>query len=300
MKIVGTYKLYLVYLDTRKLLETTFYVANNEGSVLLSCNSTLVLDLMQPRSRLDYLLPRASLITGTQDHPKKTKQTQPSVHRLQQVVAQSKYQVETTQTKKQQGSKLITSKDQIMAQYPDIFEGIGKFPGPPYTIHLDPSIQPKQTPCRPVPIHLKESFKKEIDKMLQVDVLKPVAEATPWINSFVLVESKDKLENLKLHICLDPTNLIKPIIQELYHFKIPDDVAHLIVDACIMTVCDCCKGYWHQELDESSSFLTTFNTEIGCYRYTVIPFGATVAGDVFQHKLDQCFGQIPNVDCHCR
>ena len=27
----------------------------------------------------------------------------------------------------------------------------------------------------------------------------------------------------------------------------------------------------------------------------MIPFGATVAGDVFQCKLDQCFGQIPNV-----
>ena len=62
-----------------------------------------------------------------------------------------------------------------------------------------------------------------------------------------------------------------------------------------MTVCDSHKGYWHQELDEFSSFLTTFNTEFGCYGYTVMPFGAIVGGDVFQHKLDQCFGHIPNV-----
>ena len=79
-----------------------------------------------------------------------------------------------------------------MAQYQIVFEGIGKVPGPPYTINLDPSVSLKQTPCQPVPIHLKESFKKEIDKMLQAGVLKPVTEATPWINSFVLVESKDK------------------------------------------------------------------------------------------------------------
>ena len=26
-----------------------------------------------------------------------------------------------------------------------------------------------------------------------------------------------------------------------------------------------------------------------------MPFGATVAGDVFQHKLDQCFGRIKQV-----
>ena len=62
-----------------------------------------------------------------------------------------------------------------------------------------------------------------------------------------------------------------------------------------MTVCNCKKGYWHQQLDEASSFLTTFNTELGRFRYTVMPFGVTVAGDVFQYKLDQCFGHIKNV-----
>ena len=62
-----------------------------------------------------------------------------------------------------------------------------------------------------------------------------------------------------------------------------------------MTVCDFKKGYWHQELDEASSLLTTFNTEFDQFRYTEMPFGATVAGDVFQCKLDQCFGHIKNV-----
>ena len=42
------------------------------------------------------------------------------------------------------------------------------------------------------------------------------------------------------------------------------------------------KGYWHQELDEASSFLTTFNTDLGRLQYTIMPFGITVAGDVFQ------------------
>ena len=174
-------------------------MATYDGSVLLFCNSTLALDLIQPRSRLDNLPPRACLITSTQDHPKKTKQVQLSVHRLQQVATQSKQQVE-----KQQPNKLITSKDHIMAQYPDVFEGIGKFPGPPYSIHLDPSVQPKQTPCWPVPIYLKESFKKEIDKMLQAGVLKPVTEATPLINSFVLVESKTSQEILNCASVLTP------------------------------------------------------------------------------------------------
>ena len=75
--------------------------------------------------------------------------------------------------------------------------------------------------------------------MLQAGVLKSVQEATPWINSFVLVEGKDKSGNLQLRICLDPTNLKKAIVREPYHFKTPEDIAHLLADTCIMTVYDC-------------------------------------------------------------
>ena len=89
-------------------------------------------------------------------------------------------------------NQLVTRKEQIMARFPDVFEGIGKFPGEPYKIQLDPKVPHKQTPCRPVPIHVKEAFKAEIDKMLKAGVLKPVQEATPWSNSFVLVEGTDQ------------------------------------------------------------------------------------------------------------
>ena len=154
VKIVGTCKLYLVYLDTKKLIETIFYVATNDGSVPLSCKSTLVLDLIQPRSRLDYLPPRASLIISTQDHPKKTKQVQAPVqiNSSKQLSTQSQSKAETSmpfnvqdplqvsEMKQQRFHKKITSKGLIMKHYPDVFEGIGKFLSPPYTIHLDPSV----------------------------------------------------------------------------------------------------------------------------------------------------------------
>ena len=285
VKIVGACKFYLVHPDTKKLLETSFYVAMNDGSVLLSCKTTLLLGLTQPRSRLDYLPPRASLKTSSADHQKKMKEV---LHTLKKPVAtQRKQQDVTTQTPavKEKGPKLTTSKEMIMHEYL----------GPDYHIQLDPSIPPKQTPCQPIPIHLKDQFQQEINLMLQAGVLVPVHEATPWINSFVLVEIRDKLGNLRLCICLDPTNLNKAIVREPYHFRTPEDIAHLLAEACVMTVYNCKKGYWHQKLDEASSYLTTFNTELGRYRYTVMPFGITVAGDVFQRKLDQYFGQIEQV-----
>ena len=100
------------------------------------------------------------------DHPKKTKPVKVSVHTSQQTVSTQNHTDEvatqtpvTTLVKKQDGNKTITSIEQIQTQYPDVFEGIGKFPGPPYNIQLDLSVPPKQTSFHPVPIHLKESFK---------------------------------------------------------------------------------------------------------------------------------------------
>ena len=192
--------------------------------------------------------------------------------------------------------RIIKSKEQIREQYPELFEGIGQFPGEPYHIHTNPSITPKQTPCRPIPVHLKQTFRQEIEKMLTSGVIKPVHEATPWINSSVLVESKDKSTGKpKLCICLDPTNLNKAIIHEPYYFCTPEDIANKLSAATVIAVLDCSKGYWHQTLDDESSFLTTFNTEIGQFRFTVMPFGATAASDIFQRKLDSIFLHLENV-----
>ena len=45
--------------------------------------------------------------------------------------------------------------------------------------------------------------------MLDAGVIVPVTEPTPWINSFVIVETTDQHGNPKMHICLDPTPLKK-------------------------------------------------------------------------------------------
>ena len=77
MKLVGSCVFYLVYPDTKYLQEVTFYVASNNGGVLLSCATMHALGFIQPHTRFDYLPPRASLMTSSAHHPKKT---QPQVN----------------------------------------------------------------------------------------------------------------------------------------------------------------------------------------------------------------------------
>ena len=73
IRIIGTTTIYLIQPDSKQPTEMTFHVASNEGSVLLSCNASLNLSLIHSRPKLDYLPPRASLITNKEDHPRKTK-----------------------------------------------------------------------------------------------------------------------------------------------------------------------------------------------------------------------------------
>ena len=280
VKLVYSCTFYLVY------FLVTFFVASNNGSILLSCATMHALGLIQPCTRLDYLPPRTSLITSSADHPKKTK-CQPAMHVSRKACARPTQLVTVP--------KLITIKEQILQAYLYVFDGIGCFPGPPYHIHVDPSITPKQTPCQLIPVHSKEPFKEAIDKMLQMGILKPVHQSTPWINSFVLVEGKGKLGKLKLRICLDPTNLNKAIVHEPYHFKTPEGIAHLLADACVIMVSDCRKGFWHQQLHEASCFLTIFNTELGRFHYTVNALWSNNCGGCLHCKLDKCFGKIEQV-----
>ena len=147
VKIIGSCTFHLVYPDTKRLLETTFYMVMNDGSVLLSCKTTLLLGLIQPRSRLDYLPPRASLITSSTDHPKKTRAV---LHvQKQEVSTQKNKQKEATQTPAatKQGPRLITNKEMILQEFSDVFQVVGKFLGADYHIQIDSSVPPKQTPC---------------------------------------------------------------------------------------------------------------------------------------------------------
>ena len=141
VKLVGSCVFYLVHPDTKHIHKVIFYVASNNCSVLLSCVTMLALGLIQPHTRLDYLPPRTSLITSSAHHPKKT-ESQVSVH-----ISRKESQVSTVSTYKDMVPKLVTSKEQILATYSDVFDGIGCFPHHLYHIQVNPSVTPKQTPC---------------------------------------------------------------------------------------------------------------------------------------------------------
>ena len=78
VKIIGMCHFYLVHPESKHLLKVTFFIAKENGSVLLSCRTTMELGLIKPHACLDYLPPKARLLTSTCDQPSKNKTIQTS------------------------------------------------------------------------------------------------------------------------------------------------------------------------------------------------------------------------------
>ena len=68
-----------------------------------------------------------------------------------------------------------------------------------------------------------------------------------------------------------------------------DDILPKLADAKFFSILDARSGYWSIKLSEPSSYLTTFNTPYGRYRYLRLPFGLICSQDEFQRKSDEAF-----------
>ena len=82
------------------------------------------------------------------------------------------------------------TKQDILDVYSDVFTRIGKFPGMPYKFQLKKNAKPARHAPRKVPIHLQDTFHKEIRNLEQLGILEETKDVTKWVNSFVIVEKK--------------------------------------------------------------------------------------------------------------
>ena len=190
----------------------------------------------------------------------------------------------TKDTAKLKPSTCIDNKSHLIAQYPNCFNGIGKFQGE-YHFTLDPSVPPVIHPPRRVLISLKDDIKHELEEMEQLDIITKVREGGPtaWVNSLVY----GRKPNGRLRICLDPNTVdpkdLNAAIQRDHHVTPTlEEILPKLNGDSHFSILDARSGYWNVTLDEESSYLTTFNSPFGRYRFKRMPFGLKISQDVFQ------------------
>ncbi|XP_041439819.1 uncharacterized protein K02A2.6-like [Xenopus laevis] len=183
-----------------------------------------------------------------------------------------------------------TTKDQLLTQYSDVFEGLGEFPGT-HHIFTDSTIPPVIHGCRKIPYSITEKLKCTIDSLEQQGVISKVTKPTAWVNSLVITEKK----NGSLRVCLDPRDLNKAVLRQHFSIPTPEDVISNLAGKKLFTILDEKDGYWQIKLDSESADLCTFNTPWGRYKFHRLPFGIRSASEVFQQKNFESFGDIEGV-----
>ena len=184
------------------------------------------------------------------------------------------------------------SKESLVKQFPEVFaEEVGQLDGE-YHIKVDPTVSPVQHPPRRVPVSVREQLKSELQRLTERDIIAPITTPTPRVSSLVVVPKKDG----KLRLCLDPKDLNLAIQREHYPLPTIEDVATRLHGAKVFTKLDVRNGFWHIKLDDSSTYLTTFNTPFGRYRWKRMPFGIRSAPEVFQRRMHELIEGMPHVE----
>ena len=182
------------------------------------------------------------------------------------------------------------SRNKIMEQFGDVFQGLGKLDGV-YHITVDKEVKPVIHPPRRVPVALRDQLKTTLEDLEAKDVLAKVTEPTQWVSSMLIVNKPGKMR-----ICLDPKNLNQAIQREHYPLPTIEDVATRLKSAKVFSVLDAKSGFWQIELDHESSLLTTFNTPFGRYRWKRMPFGVNSAPEIWQRRMHEFVEDLRGVE----
>ncbi|GBL75327.1 Uncharacterized protein K02A2.6, partial [Araneus ventricosus] len=177
----------------------------------------------------------------------------------------------------------------IINEFHDVFSGIGKL-NKVVKIHLKDNYAPSVAAARKIPLALHDKVKAELNRMENMGVITKVEQPTEWVSNIVVIDNPNKLR-----ICIDPRPLNEAI--KIPHYPIPsaDRLMTNLQGSTVFSLFDATNGFWQLALDEESSYLTTFATPWGRYRFLVLPFGLNNSPEEFQKAMEELFENEPNV-----
>ena len=163
----------------------------------------------------------------------------------------------------------------------------------PLRIHIDPEAEPKPDwGARPVPVHLREKVKQQLDEDERLGVIEkvPIGTPTTW-QARMHVVTKPNGEPRRT---VDFRKLNKHCKREDEHVVSPFKQARLIPASVYKTKTDAWNGYHSCPLAVEDRDYTTFNTEWGRYRYRVAPQGFVASGDAYNQRFSRVLDRVEN------
>ena len=184
----------------------------------------------------------------------------------------------------------------LLVSYKDIFVGPdGKFGRTKLVKHkIDTGDhKPIKIPPRRLPFAQREIVEKEIQKMLDNNIIE--SSESPWSAPLLLVEKKDK----SWRFCVDYRQLNKVTKKDAYPLPRIDESLDALAGASWFSTLDLVSGYWQCEMEDKDKPKTAFTTHMGLFQFQVLPFGISNAPSCYERLMELVLRGLRWEKCLC-
>ena len=191
------------------------------------------------------------------------------------------------------GAKHLTSIEReklykLLVKYQEIFDGtLGAWKTDDVDFDLKEGAQPFSQRYYPVPHLYKETFKKELDRLVKLGVLEKVQQSE-WGSPTFIIPKKDG----RVRFISDFRRLNQMLKRKPYPLPRISDTLQQLEGFNYATSLDLNMGYYHIQLSPTAADMCTIITEYGKFRYKRLPMGVACSPDIFQAKIYELLGDI--------
>ena len=139
-----------------------------------------------------------------------------------------------------------------------------------------------------------QQLKAQLEEMVGENILARVTEGTAWASPIVLINSSRE-QTSYASAWVRVLQLNNWLQLEHYQIKTTEEIIADLASCEYFSTLDATSGFLQVALEEKSSYLTTFATPFGRYRYLWLPFGIISAPEVFHRIVTEAFSDIQGV-----
>ena len=173
-------------------------------------------------------------------------------------------------------------------------DGLGKFSKGEANIFIDESVKPVFCKARPLPYAIKDKVEKELDSMVEKEILSPVSYAE-WAAPIVPIQKR----NGGIRICGDfKVTVNKCSEKDKYPIPRIEDLYTKLAGGTVFSVLDLSMAYQQIVVNQRSRRYLTINTTRGLFTFNRLPAGICAAPGIFQRIMDGLFSNVEGVVCY--
>lgn len=181
---------------------------------------------------------------------------------------------------------------ELLQKYNEVFqEGLGKYKGPMVNITPKEGSVPKFLKSRPIPFALRDRVFKEIDRLVDEEVLVPTAHSD-WATPIVPVLKS----NGTVRLCGDYRSTVNLVTDtDTYPLPTLDEAFTALQGGIIFSKIDLERAYTQVSVDEPTAQLLTINTPKGLYKMKRLAFGVKACPGIFQRLMSSLLAGIKGI-----